>query len=140
MRPSKVTPELLEKALKYVNCPLFETYQKEIVVKDQIQVINLERPSWISVAGLAVELGVARSSIYNWADKNHDSFNQSFLDIFEQLHKKQELMLEIHGLRRDYDSGFAKFLAANLTKYKDKQEVDHNQKISINIDKEDDQL
>ena len=136
-RPHGFTEELEKIALEYVNKPLFETYQKEIVVKDQIQAINLERPNWVSVAGLAIELNVARKTIYNWADKKHNSFSQEFLHIFELLQKKQEIFLEYHGLTRNYDSGFAKFLASNLTKYKEKVEVQQSGEIKINIDKDD---
>lgn len=125
-RPHGFTKELKEKALAYVNQPLFETYSKEVIVKDSIQVINLERPVWISVAGLAIELDVHRSTIYNWANKKHKSFNQEFFDIFEKLQRLQELLLEYHGATRGYDSGFAKFLASNLTKYKEKVETTHN--------------
>jgi hypothetical protein len=119
-RPSKLTPELLEKARKYVDKPLFEQATREVVVKDQIQVQNFERPTWISVAGLACEIDVARSSIYAWADQKSDFYSEEFSDIFEALQKRQELLLEYHGATRGYDSGFAKFLASNLTKYKDK--------------------
>ena len=132
-RPHGLTPELLEKAKQYVNKPLFETYQKEVVVKDQIQVINLERPNWVSVAGLACELDVWRATIYNWADKKHASFSQEFLDIFEALQKKQEMLLEYHALTKGYDGGFAKFLACNLTKYKEKREDTVSGEISIKL-------
>ena len=137
-RPHGLTEEVIEKARKYTNMPMFETYSKEIVVKDQIQVINLERPTWLSVAGLAIELDVHRSTIYNWADKKHASFSQVFFDIFEQLKKKQEMLLEYHGLTRGYDSGFSRFLASNLTKYKDKVEstVETTQKIELAYKKE----
>lgn len=139
-RPSSFTPELKKKAIKYVSQPLFETYQKEIVVKDQIQVINCERPTWLSVAGLAIELNVHRSTIYNWSDKNHSSFNKEFFDIFENLKKKQELLLEYHGATRGYDSGFARFLASNLTKYKEKIENHNINEHKITIDKQDEDL
>jgi predicted DNA-binding protein YlxM (UPF0122 family) len=132
-RPHGLTPELLEKAKQYVNKPLFETYQKEVVVKDQIQVINLERPNWVSVAGLACELDVWRKTIYNWSDKNHASFSEEFLHIFEALQKKQEMLLEYHALTKGYDGGFAKFLACNLTKYKEKREDTVTGEISIKL-------
>jgi hypothetical protein len=139
-RPSKLTPELLEKARKYVDKPLFEQATREVVVKDQIQVQNFERPSWVSVAGLAREINVSRSSIYSWADKKSPDFSEEFLDIFEELHKNQELLLEYHGATRGYDSGFAKFLASNLTKYKEKKEISHeitNHKIDLSYSDKD---
>lgn len=132
-RPHGFTSELKQKALDYVNQPLFETYSKEVATNSGVQVVNLQRATWLSVAGLAVELNVARQTIYNWADEKHDSFNPEFLDIFEQLHKKQELMLEIHALRGDYKEGFAKFLASNLTKYKERREEQQTANITITL-------
>jgi tRNA(Ile)-lysidine synthase TilS/MesJ len=133
-RPHGFTPELKEKAVKYVNRPLFETYYKETVIGQSIQQVAHQRPTWMSVAGLALELDVTRQTIYNWADKNHESFNSEFFYIFEQLHKKQELMLEMHALRGDYKENYAKFLAANLTKYKERKEAEqeHNFNITLN--------
>lgn len=133
-RPTKYNDEIQKKSEKYIDIPLFETYSKEVVVKDQIQVINCERPSGIpSIAGLAVHLGVARDTIYNWA-KAHPIF----LDTLEDLKVKQENFLEYHGLTRGYDSAFAKFIAVNTTAYRDKVEEKRTVKtIQVNLDKED---
>lgn len=121
-RPTLYSKEMQEKADKYLDFPLFETYSKEIVVKDQIQVINAERPNSIpSISGLALHLGVHRETLYNWGKKHCQ-----FFDTLETLKQKQEHFLEYHGLTRGYDSSFAKFLAINVTKYKDKVETTHS--------------
>jgi hypothetical protein len=139
-QPSKCTPERLKAARVYINKPLFETYQKEVLTKEGIEVINLERPTWVSVAGLSIELDVARKTIYNWSNPDHPSFNEEFLHIFESLAKRQELLLEYHGLTKGYDAGFAKFIATNITRYKDKKEAEVNGDIKIVIDKSDSEL
>ena len=133
-RPTLYSEEMQKKADNYLLKPLFETYQKEIVVSGQIQIINCERPNGIpSVAELSLELDVHRDTIYEWI-KVHPKFS----DTFERLKAKQKQFLNYHGLTKGYDSGFAKFVAVNVTDYKDKIEQDINQKtIQINIDDQD---
>jgi hypothetical protein len=133
-RPSKYTPEIQKKAEKYIEMPLFEKYKVQKVVKDEIVEVELSRPSGIpSIAGLAVNLGVSRETIYTWGETH-----RQFLDTLEELKSKQEYFLEYHGLTRGYDSSFAKFIAVNVTNYRDKIETTNtNKEIKIDADKED---
>lgn len=119
-RKTLYTKDMQDKADKFIEgYALFETYQKEIVVKDQIQVINAERPSGIpSISGLALHLKVHRETLYNWG-KTH----RQFFDTLEDMKAKQEQYLEYHGLTRGYDASFSRFLATNLTKYREKIET-----------------
>ena len=131
-RPTKYDPiRTIEICLEYLDFDLFETYSKEIVVKDQVQVINLERPNSIpSIAGLARHLNVSRETIYDWGKKFKE-----FSDILEALYIKQEEFLLYHGLTKGYDSGFAKFITQNVTKYREKVEhvVDDETKNTIQL-------
>ncbi len=129
-RPSKYNEEeILKSCEKYLDFGLFETYQKEIVIKDQIQVINLERPNSIpSIAGLATHLGIHRDTVYEWA-KIHDRFS----DTLDRLQRKQEEFLLYHGLTKGYDSGFAKFITQNVTRFRDKIEQKSDVKTDIKL-------
>lgn len=100
MRPSDYTPELVEKAREYV--------EKEH-----------ESPAFLSVAGLAHYLGVARSTIYDWASQED---KKEFSDILENILTAQELFLTSGGLKGTYNSTITKLM---LTKhgYSDKTDV-----------------
>lgn len=133
-RPTKYQGEItIEKCLKYLDFPLFQTYEVETVVKDEIVKINKIRPNSIpSVAGLASYLEIRRNTIYDWA-KQHEEFS----DILDDLQRKQEEFLLFHGLTKGYDSSFAKFITQNVTRFRDKLETNTTAEISIHIDKDD---
>ena len=137
-RPTKYQDETtLQKCREYLDFGLYQTYTKEVVVKDQIQVINAQRPNSIpSIAGLATHLEVNRDTVYEWA-KHHKEFS----DILDDLQRKQEDFLLFHGLTKGYDSSFAKFITQNVTRFRDKLETNNtNKEIGITIDSEDAKL
>jgi len=72
-----------------------------------------------SIAGLAVELGVPRQRIYDWAKANEE-----FQDIIDILLAVQERVLAGGSLKNKLNPTIAKLI---LTKhgYSDKQELDH---------------
>lgn len=88
-RPSKYTPELLAKARHYLD--FYQEYG------DQIP----------SHAGLSVELGVNRSTIYEWAK---DPNKQEFSDIFAEILSTQERVLVAKGLSGDFNSAITKLV------------------------------
>lgn len=98
-RPSKLTDELMNKAQDYADFGYEE--QGDAVP---------------SVAGLAVYLGVGRSTIYD----NKSAFS----DILEQIAQKQEQKLINGGLLGGFNATIVKMM---LTKhgYSDKQVVDN---------------
>lgn len=129
-RPTKYSEEMQKKADDYIdNMKLFETYSKEVVVKDQIQVINLQRPSGIpSIAGLGLRLDVDRETLYTWGKKH-----PQFLGTLNRLRQKQAEFLEYHGLTKGYDSSFAKFIAVNTTDYRDKVETESKVETTVKM-------
>lgn len=100
-RPTDYTPELLEKARDFLH-------------KEH------KSAAFLSVAGLAQHLGIARSTVYDWA--NHED-KKEFSDILEKVLTAQELFLTANGLSGEYNSTITKLI---LTKhgYTDKQETD----------------
>ncbi len=71
-----------------------------------------------TIAGLALRLSVARSTVYEWA-KDKDS---EFSDIYEQLMAKQEERLIDGGLKQDFNSPMTKLMLGKHG-YSDKQEI-----------------
>lgn len=76
-------------------------------------------------SGLALYLGVARQTPKNWATQEENNKNaQAMADILDELTSRQEVLIIAGGLSKQYDSGFAKMMAANHG-YSDKQSIDH---------------
>jgi len=116
-RPTLYNQEIQDRADKYIND--WELY-KEIKEKANPEKVMMIVNAIPSIAGLALELGVHRSTIYKWVEAKHSKF----IDTLEIIQQKQEVFLIHHGLTKGYDAGFAKFLAINVTSFKDKVEHD----------------
>lgn len=101
-RPTKYTPELLDAAREYL-----ETYTED----------GSPVPS---VVGLALHIGITKSTCYEWA--KHDD-KREFSDILDQVSMMQEQKLISGGLVGEYNAPFAKML---MTKhgYSDKVDTD----------------
>lgn len=76
-------------------------------------------------SGLALYLGVARQTPKNWAAQEENNKNaQAMAAILDELTSRQEVLIIAGGLSKQYDSGFAKMMAANHG-YSDKHTVDN---------------
>ena len=118
-RPTKyIENEIQSKSDEYVDG--WELFLEIKDKKDPEKITHLVN-SIPSIASLAMHLGVHRDTIYEWEKKY-----QLFSDTLERLRQKQESFLIHHGLTKGYDSGFAKFLTVNLTRYRDKIESTHD--------------
>ena len=98
-RPSKLTPEMLDKARQYLD----GGYMVDELVP--------------TIVGLALFLEIRRSTVYEWTNEN-----QEFSDIVDSVMKKQEKGLLKGGMAGDYNASITKLM---LTKhgYSDKQET-----------------
>ena len=88
-RPSKYTPELLEKAAYYVD--------NHLEFGDVVP----------SHAGMACEIDITRETLYKWS---HDPEKQAFSDILDKCNKKQERMLLSGALLGDMNANIAKLM------------------------------
>ena len=70
-----------------------------------------------SIEGLAVELDVARKTLYNWANENEE-----FLHTLEAIKSTQARLTMNGGLDESFNSTISKLLLANHG-YSDKQEL-----------------
>lgn len=88
-RPTKYTPELLEAASKYLT-----TYEDE-------------GHAFPSDIGLADVIGIATSTLYDWAQHEDKA---EFSDILDQINRKQQLVAWNKGLRNEYNATLVKLL------------------------------
>jgi hypothetical protein len=122
-RPSLYSAKILKQAEAYLaNCvdKFDEVVKNTNVEGDPISyrrrlVVNLP-----SVAGLAVYLKIARSTIYKWAEAHPE-----FSDILERILAEQEKRLIENGLSGDYAATIAK-LALGKHGYKDTSDITSN--------------
>jgi len=68
---------------------------------------------------------VALSTIYNWINPKHSSYQQEFLETYTRGAKEaQREVLTQNALQGLYNPVFSKFLAINITDMRDKHDVD----------------
>ena len=109
-RPSIFNQEMIERAQEYVW--FFQQPKSAEEMENDVEVIP-------SVAGLALYLGVARSTLYEWGKQNKD-----FSDTLASLQDVQEVSLLNGGLRGRFNAQISKLALANHG-YSDKQEIDN---------------
>lgn len=108
-RPTKYTPEALEKARDYL-----KNYREG---GDVIP----------TVPGLALALGISRETVYAWSK---DEDKEEFTEIYLKLMADQERQLVNSGLKGDFNSAITKMI---LTKhdYSDKVQTDNTHSVSV---------
>lgn len=109
-RPSLFNQEMIDKAKVYVAQFMIPESEKDM--ENEVEVIP-------SVAGLALYLGVHRSTLYEWGKQNKD-----FSDTLGSLQDVQEVSLLNGGLRGRFNPAISKLALANHG-YSDKQEIDN---------------
>lgn len=108
MRPTKLTDELAQKAKKYA--------------KDGYLAVDEVIPT---IAGLAVYLGVSRSTLYEYKKLNNE-----FSDTLEMILQNQERLLINRSLTGGFNATIAKLMLANHG-YNDKQEVTNTTSLNM---------
>ena len=114
MRPTKYKPEYCDKLIQHMS-------------------------EGLSYESFAAVISVNRDTLYNW-----EKVHQEFFDAKKEGFSQNLLFWEKAGLAGMADKSFNStvwiFNMKNRHMWKDKQEIDQNQNISINIDKEDSDL
>jgi hypothetical protein len=111
-RPTTFSPEVVERAKQYLlSCS--DTYDADT------ETWNVELPS---IEGLALALGIWRSTVYEWKEKHQD-----FADILEEILSAQAKRLIERSLGGKYNANIAK-LALGKHGYHDTSAVDHTSK------------
>ena len=104
-RPTKYTPELLEKAWAYINGEWETVYSHAIP----------------SMQGLCVILNIAESTCYDWRDDPEKEFSS----ILELINIRQRHVLIDKGLKNEHNSNITK-LVLGKHGYHDKQDQTHS--------------
>lgn len=122
-RPTKYKPEICDQLEEYFNIPLYKVIKVQKmsstgVVKDTQVAVPNDFPTF---EGFAIDIcGVDTATLQNWKKKHPD-----FLVSYNKCLRKQKQFLLQHGLSGAYNSNFAKFVAINITDFKDKVEVEN---------------
>ena len=102
-RPSKYTPELIQRARRYLTAHA-----------DMGDLVP-------SIAGLACVLGVFRETCHAWAK---DPEKEEFSNILKELAQRQERVLLSKGLSGDFNAPITKMMLSKHG-YSDRIETDH---------------
>jgi len=112
-RPTKYTPELLEK------CHIYLEKWQEIGAQHKDQI-----PSHIALADY---LGITTTCLYEW--NNHED-KKEFSDILEEINKLQQRVLLNNGLSGEFNSNITK-LVLGKHGFHDKQESTVKNEITL---------
>lgn len=112
-RPTDYNENILQAAKEYVDYQYSGEGEEDVIP---------------SIAGLALYLGVARSTIYDWASQEE---KKEFSDTLERLLAKQENILINKGLKGQINSNITKLALANHHGYADKSEIDQKTEHSL---------
>ena len=116
-RPIEYNQSYIAKAKEYLNLCVDEEIQVVKQSSDKYEMYdNKLKVKLPTKGGLAVYLGVARETLYDWASK-YDEFS----DIMEELGAIQEERLINNGISGDYNPTIAKVL---LTKHGYREGID----------------
>lgn len=102
-RPTKYSPELLDKAAEYISN--YSNYEHAF-------------PSDI---GLADVLGIGTTTLYRWAEEEG---KEAFRDILDAINRKQQIVAWQKGLTNEYNANLVKLLLGKHG-YHDKQDTVH---------------
>lgn len=108
---------------------MIDFFDRDYVTK---QHNKIEACNFPSVAGFARKLGIAKSTLYEWASKH-----QEFSVVLARCKDMQEDILINNSLKGSYNAAFSQFLLKNTHGFRDKQEVEQSHNISVSLDKED---
>lgn len=130
-RPSAWKPEYNQKMLDYFKVEAYKEVIDEVVYRDG----EKEREKFKRVPndlplfeGFAASIGVRTATLINWAADDDESKLKypGFFETYGICKAIQHRILVVGTLNGLYNSGFAQFLAKNITELKDKTEHEHS--------------
>lgn len=122
-RPSKYDPKYIQEMIDF--------FKRDYTMRKNGKSEACDFPS---IARFAVNIDVAKSTIYEWANK-HPEFSVAL----KKCQEMQEDIIVNNSLKGSYNGAFAQFLLKNNFGYRDKQEVDQTIQ-EIKIDTQDEAL
>lgn len=137
-RPTKYTEDMPQKLFDFFNIELETVIAKEVASQGKTVVVNEVVANKLpTFERFAIENKLSDATLRDWRDK----FPQFSL-AYELCKKIQKEFIVQHGLVGNYNPGFAKLIAINVTDLKDSthHQVEAVKKIEINVDGEDSEI
>jgi hypothetical protein len=120
-RPTDYYPEICQKLIEYFDRKPEEPQWYQSTPGDQggdtVRAGGCEFPT---IEGFCAKYKISKQTFHNWTKKHKE-----FMDAYSLARQCQQHILITNGLKGHYNSNFAKFIALNITDYKDKTEIDH---------------
>lgn len=117
-RPTRLNADVLKQANEYISFFLMTEVEREAIGDKRKNIFEVVP----SVAGLAIYLNIARSTLQLWEKSDND-----FSGTLDRLKAVQEVLLVNGGLKGDLNSTITKLMLTNHG-YSDKQDI----KMSVN--------
>ena len=136
--PTKYTDDLPEILLDFFDVPLDRDVVKECAGKEGAFNIIESKPCRLpTVEGFCASRLISKVTFHKWTKKYPDLMNA--LGVAKNMQMNHLMQ---HALEGGYNGGFAKFLAQNISDYRDKIETTGTNEtaITITIDKNDNEL
>lgn len=133
-RPSLYQDKFIDEMMTYFDQPLYIMKKKQVASGGRKVEIEEEKPnSMPTFEGFAQSIGVIHETLRNWG-KDHPEFFAAY-KACKDIQKK---FITEHGMMGNYNPGFAKFIAVNVTDLKDRvtHEVESG-KIEIHLPHDD---
>lgn len=136
-RPTKYTEDMPTRLLAFFDRPLDREVEKQVATNKGVEIIKEIKPNRLpTVEGFCAQLKISKRTFHDWV-KRYDEFSHA-LGAAKQMQIQHLLH---HGLEGGYNSAFAKFVAVNISDYREKVEtVNTNKNIEVKIDKDDSDL
>ena len=136
-RPTKYYPEIVQELVDWFDQEPYEDVEIEHYGKNgEIKWIDKKRmPRQLpTLINFARAKGIGLSTIYDWIDPKHSSYQQKFSDTYTRVAKtaQREVIIQ-NGLNGTFNPIFTKFVAVNMTDMRDKQDMDHGGEVKLKV-------
>lgn len=139
-RPTKYKPKYCQQLIKFFDVEPYKDVKiphykgkgksRELVWSDIKRMAN-KLPT---LRNFAKKIKVGISTVYDWLNVNHASYQKEFSDAFTCAQKVRKWFLIENGLNGCYNPLFAKFVAINITDMTDKQELKMPDGVKVQIE------
>lgn len=136
-RPTKYKKEFCQEIIDF--------FDQEPYTQEEIPHYKNGQVAWVdkklkandipTLRNFAKKIGVGVSTVYDWCDEKHSSFQKEFSDAFTRAKEIRKWFLIQNGLHGLYNPSFAIFTAKNITDMEDKSQHDVNNTGSISLNK-----
>jgi hypothetical protein len=128
-RPTKYHEGLPKQLLDYFDRPLDREVIEQVATNSGVKEVVVKKPSRLpTVEGFCSHIKISKRTFHDWVAK-YPSFSHA-LGIAKQMQMNQ---LITHTLENNFNAGFAKFLAMNISDMREKQEQKQEVKTEIKL-------